>query len=68
MMNAPAPTYARELRCPCGRYLGSVDLEEGRYLRLPPCECGWQWVGEAVGKRARQMVETPAGAIEVKAR
>lgn len=67
MMTAP-PAYTREVRCFCGRYLGTIDIEEGRYMRFPPCECGWQWVGEAVGKRARQTVETVTGPMEIKAR
>ena len=61
----PAGTEA--IRCPiCRRYLGTIDVDS-RYMRFPPCECGWQWIGEAVGKRARQTIETPAGRLEVKA-
>lgn len=57
-----------EIRCfVCGRYLGTIDTES-RYMRFPPCECGWQWVGEAVSKRARRCIETSAGMLEVKAR
>lgn len=69
MMNTTAPPTAREIRCfCCGRYLGTIDTEGG-FMRFPPCECGWQWVGEAVGKRARQSVTLPNGErIEVKAR
>lgn len=47
----------------CGRYLCSVD---GQYVRSAPCQCGWQTTVEAVGRRARQSVETPAGRLEVK--
>lgn len=64
-MSAP-PADSQRVSCPCcGRYLGTV---EGTYLELPPCVCGWQWTGRAVGKRARQTVETPCGPIEVKVR
>jgi hypothetical protein len=61
------PAGAVEIRCPCcGAYLGTIDAE-GSFMRFPPCrQCGWQWVGEAVGKRARRCVETPAGRIEIK--
>lgn len=67
-MSAP-PSDSREIQCPCcGAYLGSIGLD-GSYMRFPPCRgCGWQWVGQAVGKRARQTVDTPCGPIEVKSR
>lgn len=66
-MMAAAPNV-REVQCPmCGAYLGSIGTD-GSYMRFPPCKCGWQWVGEAVGKRARRCVETPAGPLEVKSR
>ena len=62
------PTHAREIYCPvCRCYLGTIGVD-GSYMRFPPCTCGWQWVGEAVGKRARRSVETPAGPLEVKRR
>lgn len=61
-------TDSRPIHCPCcGAYLGSIGLD-GTYMRFPPCKCGWQWVGEAVGKRARQSVEMAGQQIEVKAR
>ncbi len=64
-MTPSPPANAIEIRCPCcGAYLGTI---EATYARFPPCKCGWQWIGEAVGKRARQTVETPCGPIEVKA-
>jgi len=69
-MGMPTPSDAREILCPCCRaYLGTIGLD-GSYMRFPPCQqCGWQWVGEAVGKRARRWIETPAGErIELKAR
>jgi len=63
-MMAVPPAGSKEIRCPCcERYLGTID---GTYVRFPPCVCGWQWVGEAVGKRARQCVEMAGQAIEVK--
>lgn len=67
-MMASPPADIRDVHCPmCRRYLGSIGLD-GSYMRFPPCECGWQWVGEAVGKRARQSISTPAGVLEVKRR
>lgn len=69
MMTAPPPPpHVRPVHCPiCQAYLGSIGVD-GSYMRFPPCrQCGWQWVGEAVGKRARR--ELPDGeSIEVKAR
>lgn len=67
-MAAP-PSGTCEVHCfMCGAYLGTIGID-GSYMRFPPCKgCGWQWVGEAVGKRARRCVETPAGVLEVKSR
>lgn len=68
MMTAVPPAGTEAIRCPiCRRYLGTIDVD-ARYMRFPPCECGWQWVGEAVGKRARQSIMTPGGPLEVKGR
>lgn len=68
-MAAPQPPHARDVYCPvCRTYLGTIGLD-GSYMRFPPCgQCHWQWVGEAVGKRARRTVETPDGPMEVKNR
>lgn len=68
MMSSP-PAGAKEINCLCGAYLGTIGLD-GSYMRFPPCrQCGWQWVGEAVGKRARQSVAMPNGErLEVKGR
>ncbi len=65
MMTA-TPDGCSEVRCPlCRKYLGTIGVD-GSYMRFPPCECGWQWTGEAVGKRARRTVETPCGPLEIK--
>jgi len=54
------------MTCPaCARYLGTVD---GSYSEYPPCTCGFQTTVRAVGRRAKQEVESPAGRIEVKQR
>lgn len=60
----------QEITCPSCKasYLGTIGLD-GSYMRFPPCrQCGWQWTGEAVGKRARQSVAAADGRLEVKAR
>lgn len=59
----------KEIHCPCGAYLGTIGLD-GSYMRFPPCrQCGWQWTGEAVGKRARRGIGLVTGErLEVKAR
>lgn len=65
MMSA-APADMTTVKCGvCGRYLGELD---GSCLRTAPCKCGWQTTVEAVGRRARRTVETPAGTLEVKSR
>lgn len=53
------------LSCPrCSRYLGTLD---GFKFEAPPCKCGFQTTVKAVGRRARQEVESPGtGRIEVK--
>ena len=62
MMSAPAE--AKRMTCPaCGRFLCTVDAV---YVEAPPCQCGYQTTIRAVGRRARQEVQTPAGRIEVK--
>jgi hypothetical protein len=68
-MSASAlPAETREINCLCGAYLGTIGLD-GSYMRFPPCrQCGWQWVGEAVGKRARQSIMVAGERLEVKAR
>jgi len=63
MMTAPADV--RQVKCAmCGRHLGRLV---GLFAEYAPCQCGYRTTVEAVGRRARQEIETPGtGRIEVK--
>jgi hypothetical protein len=63
MMQAPAD--AKRITCAvCQGYLGTLV---GTYSEYVPCKCGFQTTVKAVGRRARQEIETlGTGRIEVK--
>lgn len=53
------------LCCPaCGRFIAAVT---GTVVECPPCKCGVQTTVRLAGRRARALVGTPAGILEVKA-